>query len=569
MRGKSYYLLALPHGLHVHQNLAWKPIRSTRSLSVPLWKCCRPLRSCAPASYIRSTYCRDIHRCIAFISTMDDDRSSRNEKLFKKIELIVRGKEKITKLNYSTFLEAICIYPDPPTCVSKLVSSPYGLSNLQSAMRLDLSHAFCNGRGTEVIRYLTCPELAVIGGGEFLRRVLLAIVEPPFFWSCYVSAFRAGKLHETSQRPFAWLLLQLLSLPDAQSDTYLELTKDGSLIDALLRSSQHDVRVIGERIKHVVDVYSSGDALDTQGPGGRHDNDKVNFREISILPTADEISSQEPPFLRTSSFDDPDTQDGRIGDYLDNQFRLLREDMIYEMREELDIARGLKRKNYRNFPIDGLRLMKVHHQSSEPSKTASRQEKWSVSLQRMYDFPQFKHMPPDAKKRKKWLVENRGFLKHGSMVCILVNEELVTFATLRREEDLLALKHPVIVLQLEGEATTIRALLRLKFATTIKLLQIDAAFFAFEPVLKALQQMTTLPLAQELLFWSRSIPVVSHTISSLAASIISDPSQNLQPLLGTSKPIHLDKSQSASLVAGLSQPVSLIQGPPGGCFFER
>jgi hypothetical protein len=44
-------------------------------------------------------------------------------------------------------------------------------------------------------------------------------------------------------------------------------------------------------------------------------------------------------------------------------------------------------------------------------------------------------------------------------------------------------------------------------------------------------------------------------------------SGNLQQLLQTPNPIQLDRSQASSILSGLTQRVSLIQGPPG-IFFD-
>lgn len=73
----------------------------------------------------------------------------------------------------------------------------------------------------------------------------------------------------------------------------------------------------------------------TQWPGGRHSNDHVDFRQISIVPTVDELSPSQDPFLprvdRVETFlaEDKQTQ------LLDRQFRLLREDMIRSVRDAL------------------------------------------------------------------------------------------------------------------------------------------------------------------------------------------------------------------------------------------
>jgi len=70
-------------------------------------------------------------------------------------------------------------------------------------------------------------------------------------------------------------------------------------------------------------------------PGGRHSNDHVSFRQISVLPTVDEVFAATPPFLPRARADaaflraDPEAQ------FLDRNFRLLREDFLSPLRESL------------------------------------------------------------------------------------------------------------------------------------------------------------------------------------------------------------------------------------------
>jgi hypothetical protein len=64
--------------------------------------------------------------------------------------------------------------------------------------------------------------------------------------------------------------------------------------------------------------------------------------------------------LRRSTFlDDPATEHNRIALHLDNQFRLLREDMLSEMKEELHIATGGKKGHHRGVKIKGLILKEL------------------------------------------------------------------------------------------------------------------------------------------------------------------------------------------------------------------
>jgi hypothetical protein len=149
----------------------------------------------------------------------------------------------------------------------------------------------------------------------------------------------------------------------------------------------------------------------------------------------------------------------------------------------------------------------------------------------------------------------------------LIDQEIAAFPTINRDEELLAQNPPVVILQFEGEASTVRVLLKLETAKHIKLVQIDTAIFAFEPVLKALQEIKSFPLSRELLFWKddsivECLPLQNRTTNIIEA-IRANPYQDLQGLLSTPTPVVLDKSQAASLLSGLTQKVSLIQGPPG------
>ncbi|KAI2511974.1 Nfx1-type zinc finger-containing protein [Fragilaria crotonensis] len=70
---------------------------------------------------------------------------------------------------------------------------------------------------------------------------------------------------------------------------------------------------------------------DFNPPGGRHDNDFLNYRDIRLVPTLDEIQSEIPSYLPMASeankvIDDPDLR------LLDSNFRLLREDALQTMK---------------------------------------------------------------------------------------------------------------------------------------------------------------------------------------------------------------------------------------------
>jgi hypothetical protein len=306
---------------------------------------------------------------------------------------------------------------------------------------------------------------------------------------------------------------------------------------------------------------SSTDIHLGRGPGGRHDNDFDEFRKISILPTADELNSNDLPFLRPADvLDDPETEPTRVALHLDNQFRLLREDMIYEMREELQIARGQKKGYHRGVKIDGLFVKEVD------CGTEEKRTKWGLVLECRHDLPNLKKLKT-SKARKDYLDDYRSFLKHQSLACLLAGDDIIGFPTIVRDEDRLAKYPPEIVLQFDGkDDMTEKSLFKLRREPNVVLIQIDTPMFSYEPILKRLQHTSTLPLSSELLLWKKGHePSTTPSLETMriVEALRRDPQTNLQEMLSTNMSITLDASQSTSLICSLTQSVSLIQGPPG------
>ena len=426
-------------------------------------------------------------------------------------------------------------------------------------MRFNADPSFQNGPATKLIQYIQCPTLKIILGGNYLHQTVLHIVEPPIFWNPFLLSFRNGRLKADAQQCLGWLLHELICLPTQQSITYRDLAQDTSIQKLLLDSSSLEVRTLGQRIKHVLSTFNSPNGEDTEfGPGGRHDNDFTDFREVAILPTADEILSEEEPFLRlAATIDDPENTEKRLVTHLDNQFRLLRDDMLVEMRDEFQIIFGKKKGKHRGLIFDGFTVLDVvcgDHRKRHP---------WRMQLQATTDLRH--HFQCKPKDRRAYLVNNRNLFKHQSLTCLVLDGEIVAFPSIDRDVDRLAEKLPVVNLQFTGKISTMKALLTLKTATSVTLVQIATAVFAFEPVLRGLQLLKDMPLVDELLFWcpESSMSQPPHAPTTLIGQVENDPTNDLQDLLNTTKSIHLDESQASSLLSGLKQKVSLIQGPPG------
>lgn len=256
------------------------------------------------------------------------DRLLRLTRLF---DSVLHGKRAVSDSRIADqFLESLISQPDWSKAIEKLVANSPALDALQKSLRYDTSSAFLNHRGTQLLNYLAEPELARLCNGQFLRQFLSIVVDPPTFWTALVGAHNNHELTESTSHCFAWLIWQLLAFqatePVNLEAVAIQLTDKKSFID----SSKLDTRTLGHKIKDILALKQTKMLPDINGyhPGGRHDNYFVNFRDISIIPTADELSSNEKSYyVRTTDIVSTDIE-SRMGLHIDNQFRLLREDML-------------------------------------------------------------------------------------------------------------------------------------------------------------------------------------------------------------------------------------------------
>ena len=485
---------------------------------------------------------------------MTDARSSRLRTLFAKV---LSGKQDITRSNAEQFIEAIHNQSEPAICIQRLIGSPHGLPALQSALRVDDSISFLNNHITAFLRYLEAPELKSICGGHVLQQIIFKIVDPPLLWDALIRAVKSGDLSEEGVEGFSWLLLFLVSLPRDKAIEYSSVVQEDQVFQRLVNSPQLNVRTRAYRIKHIVDTITTTNKPEAGGPGGRHDNDFEDIHKIAILPTPDELASKDPFLPRAAQIYENEAGSCNLALHTDAQFRLLREDMLRDLREEIQTARSSKKGRQRGLCIEHLSMVDVFSDGRQP---------WSLQLQCLQDLPQLHHK--DIPARKKFIRDNPKFLKHQSVACLMTDEEILALATLIREEDLLSKNPPILCLQI-SEATTEQTLLRLKAAKNIKIILLGTAVFSYEPVLKQLKEIKELSLEEDILRWEKdkglscSAYRLSDEIHSIISGLGSCHSIDLQEALGLRRSTRLDKSQAACFIAGLRQRLSLIQGPPG------
>lgn len=471
------------------------------------------------------------------------------------------GRALSTSRDGKLFLEALCAQVDAPTCAHKLLSTSSGLSALQTSVRFDQSVSFLNNEATTLLRYFQTPSLKSIGSGSVLSQLLLPLVDPPFFWEAFTKSFIGGFLTPEASQAFAWLLLELVSQPGKDSLPYVELASSPPLLDLILGSPDGQTRNLGQKIKHALPLDASELHIDAEvRPGGRHDNDHENHREISIMPTSDELLTKDRAFFRTADFiENAELGLSRSTIHLDNQFRLLREDMLGEIRDELKMLTGAKTGRHRGITINNLSVFGLN------MGTDRKRLAWGVVMEVQGGLPQMKKMNPNEKV--DFLHNNRHILRQGNMACLLVDGELTAFPTIYRDEDELSKIPAKLTIQFADDATLSNALSKMKTSDNITLVQLDVAIFAYEPFLKRLQEITDLPLREEIVHWDEqnleTIESPSFQPTSFIKMLEAKSGENIGDLLQLQKRVVLDASQMNSLRTCLSQRVSLVQGPPG------
>lgn len=378
--------------------------------------------------------------------------------------------------------------------MESIVASQCGLEAMQLAVRVDMSVHFIKTQTLQFVSYLADDQLRVLAEGHIFQQALVAIAKPPTFWNELVSAARNDTLEEQGFQTFTWLCLELLSLPrNAEVDVLAEIdaiAKTGKFIDA----SSPEVRRLGYKIQNVLQLQTSptGTSFDGYTPGGRHDNDFADFRAVSVYPTTDEFLSTEKPFYRRVKEVFETDMSQRSAVHLDNIFRLTREDLLGELRSDWQISQG-RRSGKRS----ALTLSKLTPLFLDLGNDKMR-KKCSLSLRCEAGLETIESKEPSS--RKKWLVDNRSYLRHQAFGALYQGEQIFGFAFVDRDIDGLVESPPVVTLQFTDDKSLKRALLALKTAKdVVKFTLVDTPVFAYEPVLERLKGMKELPLQEKLL----------------------------------------------------------------------
>lgn len=192
----------------------------------------------------------------------------------------------------------------------------------------------------------------------FFQQVCTFLIEEPSSTSIAAGALEdlvlslATALRETLRRNARALFND--QLPDLIEllENVLHNTKldSGSAAYSMATRRLDDVQRMSDRSRSLLTREGTGDdgggskpvaistyPRDIDLPGGRHDNDKRDITELKIMPSEGEMRYEGAEYLPSTSLAHPHFQRGVEG-LLDTQFRLLRHDMVGEIKNAANLS---------------------------------------------------------------------------------------------------------------------------------------------------------------------------------------------------------------------------------------
>lgn len=477
-----------------------------------------------------------------------------------------------TSQDAALFLEAASLVSNtkgPSSAAESLVAIKSGLETLMAAVRIDLRPRFIVASILPYMKHIIDPRVKTVGNGHFLAAILDAILVPATFWSALLQAHRDGEIQKDGLEPlktFASLCLEIIS---SQSDSLnshhadIEAIMKGS---SLLNAPSVEVRVLAQRIQKVIHLRMKSVSVQHEcSPGGRHDNDFSDFRDILIYPTNDEILSSEKPFLQRLEDVFETAMDDRARTYLGWLFRLLREDMLAELREDLQAAWGQTKRKRRPISFSSLTLLGGSNAGNPnpPRRHPSTSRPYlldlhcGTELQYLVDWPE--------EKKTKFLDNPKAVFKHNSFGALCVGSNVIAFGNMMKNN--VALGKGQFGFQVSGLVGLKNAVEALTGSQRdkIKLFVVDTPTFAYEPILRRLQDITELPLEDQLLDPKADKTAVEQLapMKALVEGLQSALDSRKVVTLKSSFNLRLGGAQLESTINGLTSSLALIQGPPG------
>ncbi|GAX15209.1 hypothetical protein FisN_12Lh085 [Fistulifera solaris] len=452
------------------------------------------------------------------------------------------------------------------------------------------------------------------------NKILMAIYISPCLMETLVARDAASQLHQEAAE-YLCLFLQEISkaFMEARKSEYVttmaKSLRSRGEVDAatlcaiLLVDEQVAIDENALYLKTTNDKTSVCWVTDNIPPGGRHDNDERSFRDIQILPTTDELCCEAKPWLplrdQNAIINDPATR------LLDKHFRLLREDAISTIKENIEQqTRSWKNARIVDLDFTGFGKSKLFTFLVQLDSRPGGNPKWEISRALMQGsvvalcidgaphlMGRISHR--DHETRGAWLKDPQGpivgvfFEPHTKDFQNALIDVLKNLPYSKHESNEIMQEEPTRSKQKkssgkdqkndggnkgkpkkkggganhQSDCASSKTFHELQ---KYDLVEASSSFFTYQPILASLQSKYSLPFLEELC--SSSSLRISHppnylpdtlcmpkgkSFNGYCCSISSWSSADL--VSNTS----LDSSQADALHHAFTSRVSLIQGPPG------
>ncbi|OIW28699.1 NFX1-type zinc finger-containing protein 1 [Coniochaeta ligniaria NRRL 30616] len=339
--------------------------------------------------------------------------------------------------------------------------------------------------------------------------------------------------------------------------------------------------------------------IQTELPGGRHDNDDMDITRISIIPTSAEITSDQPDYLPSTDCRQPHFYEDPVQRYFDTHFRLLRHDVFGPLKSAISSLIPAFQEGKPPSHLPG-RDINAHLYQNASLAHISVHDKRGFEAHVDFSLPHHLRQKSADERRRWWDGSKR--LEPGGLICLIcsVEDNVVPLLLLvsekctdaSRGQNTASKSHTgaIVVklarLQLEDLQLLIRVYHKKCRGVLVALPGLIPA--TFTPILKNLQKSVGVG---ELPFHRYVVPRSNRGAGNMVGSsppryslnphfsfslesIIKDKDKPLSvtstsspddPLLLSSleRQTGLDAGQCRALVCALTREYALIQGPPG------
>jgi hypothetical protein len=323
---------------------------------------------------------------------------------------------------------------------------------------------------------------------------------------------------------------------------------------------------------------------DRIAPGDRHSNDHFNFRNIRIVPPIDELLCEQNPWLPLADKSNIIIENPEMC-LIDSNFRLLRADSIYAMQESLnDQAQLWKRCRIVGLNLDGEELSPMYFVIEIDKRNFSgKLSDWKNNDQILPQSSIVALCKDGIPLRLGTIIQRLGTIIQGGgkkksgpilpQIGVVFESENDFLKSMEDVVKNLPLYMQIIELRkkISHEKNTVMKDKQsfytqehlLEQMNSYDLVEVSKSFFSNAPILKALQELQSVPLAEEIVHLSPKIPdnlpstVLLPECPPFHHFRINLDRWSTEDIVGNTS---LDASQAEALRHCLTNRVALVQG---------